>query len=140
MVTVLCRENNFYYALKTMYNSLQSHHRANFAWGSYKNLETGARNCTLAFSVEEFYRRNLSSTMALIRRAKFPGFDESLSRLQDWDLWLTMIEAGGRGIYCNKLMFTTKSMKGISGIGRGIDARTVLKRKHPKGQWNSLPV
>lgn len=125
------------YALKTMYGFLQSNHRLAFAWGSYKNRETGAHNCTFPFSEKEFYRRNLSSTMALIRRSKFPGFDEKIERLQDWDLWLTMVEAGEKGINCGKVMFTTGSMRGISGNGRAAEARAAIRKKHSKGLWPS---
>lgn len=46
-------------------------------------------------------------TTALIRRADFPGsgFDESLKRLQDWDLWLSMLEAGKKGEWIDKTLF-----------------------------------
>jgi len=46
-------------------------------------------------------------TMALIRRADFPagGWDESVQKLQDWDLWLTMLEAGKTGVWADKPLF-----------------------------------
>lgn len=46
-------------------------------------------------------------TMALIRRADFPaqGWDESIRKFQDWDLWLTMLEAGKSGIWVNQVLF-----------------------------------
>ena len=42
---------------------------------------------------------NYVSTMSLVRRHDFIGFgfDENLTRLQDWDLWLRMAARGNRG-------------------------------------------
>lgn len=50
----------------------------------------------------------LVHTMALIRRSDFPdsGWDESLKKLQDWDLWLTMLEAGKVGVWVPQILFT----------------------------------
>jgi hypothetical protein len=45
--------------------------------------------------------------MSLIRRSDFPetGWDESIKKLQDWDLWLTMLEQGHVGLWINKILF-----------------------------------
>ena len=60
------------------------------------------------FDAEELKKRNYISTMSLIRRADFPGFDERLKKFQDWDLWLTMLEQGKRGVFLNKILFYAK--------------------------------
>jgi glycosyltransferase involved in cell wall biosynthesis len=44
-------------------------------------------------------------TTSLIRREHFPGFDQNIKRLQDWDLWLTMLEKGYTGIWIDKTLF-----------------------------------
>ncbi len=51
-------------------------------------------------------------TSSLIRREDFPGFDPTLKRLQDWDLWLTMLEAGKKGIWIDEPLYTTLLGKG----------------------------
>ncbi len=42
---------------------------------------------------------NYISTMSLLNRKYFYGFDKKLKRLQDWDLWLTLLEKEIYGIY-----------------------------------------
>lgn len=51
-------------------------------------------------------------TSSLIRREDFPGFDPTLKRLQDWDLWLTMLEAGKKGIWIDEPLYKTLLGKG----------------------------
>ncbi|MEK7072241.1 MAG: glycosyltransferase family 2 protein, partial [Patescibacteria group bacterium] len=48
-------------------------------------------------------------TTSLIRRSYFPRFDESLKKFQDWDLWLTISERGGKGIWLNEVLFYAKT-------------------------------
>ncbi|MFH0955857.1 MAG: glycosyltransferase family A protein [Candidatus Falkowbacteria bacterium] len=45
------------------------------------------------------------TTTSLIRRKDFPGFDETLKKFQDWDLWLTMLEQGHTGVWINQVLF-----------------------------------
>jgi hypothetical protein len=70
--------------------------------------------------------------MSLIRSADFPGFDESLHRLQDWDLYLTLLAQGKRGVYCNDIIFTTKVRDGITHNGPVdiLEAERRIKEKH----------
>ncbi|OGY44587.1 MAG: hypothetical protein A3B89_03995 [Candidatus Buchananbacteria bacterium RIFCSPHIGHO2_02_FULL_40_13] len=48
-------------------------------------------------------------TTSLIRRNYFSGFDQSLKKFQDWDLWLTISEKGGKGIWLNEILFLAVS-------------------------------
>lgn len=45
------------------------------------------------------------NTASLIKREHFPGWDESIKRFQDWDLWLTILEQGRMGIWLDKILF-----------------------------------
>jgi len=47
-------------------------------------------------------------TMSLIRRTDYPaqGWDKNIKKLQDWDLWLTMLEEGKIGVYVPQVLFT----------------------------------
>jgi glycosyltransferase involved in cell wall biosynthesis len=71
------------------------------------------------FKVGEWSREKLISgpcihTMALIRRKDFPisGWDESIKKLQDWDLFLNMLKNNKQGIWINEVLFSIKA-KGV---------------------------
>lgn len=51
------------------------------------------------FSDRELRRANYISNMSLMRRSVFPGFDETLRRLVDWDVWLSLLDKGIVGKY-----------------------------------------
>jgi len=59
------------------------------------------------FDPERLRRKNYISGVSLIRRSKFPGFDPGIRRLQDWDLWLTMLERGEEGVQVPEVLFET---------------------------------
>ncbi|MFA7286617.1 MAG: glycosyltransferase family A protein [Patescibacteria group bacterium] len=67
------------------------------------------------FSETELRKGNYIHTSALIRRATFPGFDPSLKRFQDWDLWLTMAANGHAGVRVPQLLYSlSEERPGIS--------------------------
>lgn len=60
---------------------------------------------TFDFSVERLKKMPYISGVSLVRREHFPGWDESLIKFQDWDLWLTMLENGYVGFHLNEILF-----------------------------------
>lgn len=70
-----------------------------FGWKIFKTFD---------FDAERLKKTPYISTMSLIRREHFPGWDESLKKFQDWDLWLTMLEHGHVGIHISEVLFTAK--------------------------------
>lgn len=105
---------------------------ADFAYGgfSWGNADVFPRK----WSKEELYRKNFVTTMSLMRRSVFPGWDESLKRHQDWDMWLTIVDNGSVGVCCNKYLFKTPVRDGIS-TNDNIDmmkSRDIVIRKHQK--------
>ncbi|MCC6563505.1 glycosyltransferase [Candidatus Uhrbacteria bacterium] len=94
-------------ALEKLKTALDKHPEADFAYSSFKfGFKTFS---SFPFDRELLRRSNYIHTSALIRRETFPGFDESLKKFQDWDLFLTMVEAGKRGIFVYEVLFSLKT-------------------------------
>lgn len=93
-------------ALERLIGALQRNTEA--TW-SYCNYKLGREKKVFqAFDKEILKYKNICSTMSLIKTKYCPKWDESLKRLQDWDLFLTMSENGHKGIYVNDELFTAK--------------------------------
>ncbi len=92
-------------ALKIMKAELEAHPDKSYAYSSFlwgsKLFKIGP------FSEERLKSAPFIHTMSLVRRAAYPasGWDESVKKLQDWDLWLTMLEAGHKGQWIDQVLF-----------------------------------
>lgn len=84
---------------------------------SYCDFKWGIKTFKLfPFSADELRKKNYIHTTSLMRKGSFPGFDETIKRLQDWDLWLTMMESGHKGTYIPETLLTVRPRKsGMSG-------------------------
>lgn len=88
-----------------MINALQNNPEASYVYSSFywgKKI----------FKLQPFDGKKLRQmpyihTTSLIRTKNFPntGWDEEIKKLQDWDLWLTMMEEGHQGIWLDKILF-----------------------------------
>lgn len=100
--------------LETMFESLQEHPEVSYAycgfWFGWKHF------AGLPFSAERLRKTNFIHTTSLIRRIDFPGFDNAIRRLQDWDVWLTMLEQGKIGVLVPQTLFKV-GIHGASRIG-----------------------
>lgn len=96
-------------ALEVMFNTLNNNPEASYAYSSFnwgKKL----------FKLDEFNPERLKKmpyihSLSLIRREHFPasGWDESLKKFQDWDLWLAMLQEGHIGIWIPQVLFSIKT-------------------------------
>lgn len=117
--------------VERMVTTLELNRDASYAYCSFR---FGWRTFDLFdFNPDRLKRSNFISTVSLIRRDAFPGFDETLNRLQDWDLWLTMLERGHRGVWVPARLFNAHIGKGA--ISKKIsrppaDAVRIIQRKH----------
>lgn len=82
----------------------------------YSNFKFGPHTFDLfEFNPERLKEENYISTMSLIVRNKFIGFDEKLNRFQDWDLWKRMLDKGYEGIWHPERLFEAPlNSQGIS--------------------------
>ena len=95
--------------LRLLYEGLQANPKTSYAYAGFR-FGLG-RFKALAWSGNRLRKLNFIHTSALIRREDFVGFDESIKKLQDWDMWLTMLEKGKTGVSVNKILFSAKPRK-----------------------------
>lgn len=119
------------HALETMRNVLERFPDKAYTYGRFMvgPVLMGHR----LFDPARLVGGNYVTTMSLLRSADFHGFDESLKRLQDWDLWLTLlVKYKKRGVYCNDFIFTTEVREGLT-LGNPVsewEARQIILKKH----------
>lgn len=93
-------------ALEIMLTTLENHSEASY---SYSSFMWGKKLFKLnAFDPDKLRHMPYIHTMALIRRVDFPsdGWDVNIKKLQDWDLWLTMLDNGKIGVFIPQILFT----------------------------------
>lgn len=79
-----------------MHQKLLSNPDVSYVYSSYK---LGWKMISsLSFAAEKLKKINYIHTTSLMRRDDFPGWDETLKKFQDWDLWLTLLAKGKKGI------------------------------------------
>lgn len=95
------------HALERMMRALHEHPEISYAYSAFRFGWKTFRS--FPFNPGRLRRMPYIHTTSLIRRTHFPGFDESLQRFQDWDLWLTMLAHGHVGIHIPEALFTVRS-------------------------------
>lgn len=94
-----------------------------FGWKTFKGVPWDA---------ERLLRHNYIHTTSLVRRADFPGFDNSVRRLQDWDVWLTMLKNGKHGVLVPEVLF------GAAIVGKSRIGTSWLPRLAYKLPWQMI--
>lgn len=89
--------------LSTMVRALEEDKGASLAYCSFRFGWKKIR--ALPWNPERLRTMNFIHTTSLIRREDFPGFDNSIRRFQDWDVWLTMLAQGKRGVLVPGTLF-----------------------------------
>lgn len=99
--------------IEKMYQELLSHPEASYCYSNYTHINKKIRS--RVFDAAALQKINYITTMSLLRREDFLGFDESLQRFQDWDLWLTLLEQGKQGTWIDEYLYASvATTNGIS--------------------------
>lgn len=100
--------------VEKMKAALDAHPEASYAYSTFRfgwKLFPGA-----PWSSDLLKSINIAHTTSLVRAKDFPGFDESIKRFQDWDVWLSMLGQGKRGVMIPDELFVAE-IHGTSRIG-----------------------
>jgi glycosyltransferase involved in cell wall biosynthesis len=117
-------------AVQALYEKLKNFPTCGYSYGWYV-LEDRIC-CNSEFDARKLRAINYISTMSLVRKSVFCGFDEKILRLQDWDLWLSLLKKGITGVYCGQKIFSTDRRDGIT-FGSKLsweEARKIVMEKH----------
>jgi glycosyltransferase involved in cell wall biosynthesis len=123
--------NISYDAISILIKKLNIYKAASYVYGAYK-LD-GQLKCNQFYNAGLLKKINFISTFSLIRREHFPGWDENIKRLQDWDLYLTMLEQKHHGVFSCKVLFETNCKPGISSPDNPLTwsmAQEIVMKKH----------
>lgn len=96
-----------YQALKNNTDASFSYSAFTFGWKTFHGVK---------FDAKKLREHNFIHTTSLVRANDFPGFDPDIKRLQDWDVWLTMLEKNKTGVLVNEVLFSV-DIAGASRIG-----------------------
>lgn len=96
---IIMKEN----MLEKMIKTLEENPQASFVFSSFMYGKKLFR--LFPYDKERLRTMPYIHTTSLIRRSDFPGFDPKTKRLQDWDLWLTLLEKNKTGVWIDEVLF-----------------------------------
>lgn len=96
--------------LQQLFEGLEKDTSASYAYSDH--YHGFKRFVARGFDGEALKKNNYITTMSLIRRKDTVAWDESIRRFQDWDVWLTMLEAGKHGVYVPGFLWRAYPHKG----------------------------
>jgi len=97
--------------LRIWAEAFEDHPECDFVYGGYRfygpTLDVYASQEFDPYMLEV---NNYIATMFPMKREIYPGQNENLKSLQDWDMWLTIVkENGKKGHFLNEICFITES-------------------------------
>ncbi|MFH1631776.1 MAG: glycosyltransferase family 2 protein [bacterium] len=100
--------------IEKLFDALHDHADAGYTYSAFKFGWKTFKG--VPFNANKLRIRNFIHSTSLIRRKDFPGFDPAIKRLQDWDVWLTMLAKENGGVLVNEVLFEIQ-VSGESRIG-----------------------
>ncbi|MBI2475132.1 glycosyltransferase family 2 protein [Candidatus Uhrbacteria bacterium] len=102
--------------LEKMFSVLETHKDVSYVYCGF--LWDNKKFPAQTFDADKLRKSNYIHTTSLIRKQDFPGFDPKIKRLQDWDLWLTMLENNKIGMEINEILFYVRNVSGRKNISK----------------------
>lgn len=120
--------------LKRLLRALEDNADAPFAYGNfYVKGEYDYGHRAGEYDHDRMLSDNFIDTSALIRKDYFPEFDENLRRLQDWDLWLSIVlyETAEKPVYVDEFLYDNiKRKDSITNKENYTKAKEYIIKKH----------
>lgn len=121
-------------SLSTWAETFDEHPDCDFVYAGYKFAKVGA------YSSEEFDPYFLQINNYIdgnfpMKREIFPGWDPEIKSLQDWDMWLTIVEKGHKGHFIKDKFFFEKEYPLPGSISHDsslhwFERREAVQKKH----------
>lgn len=127
------------HAAKAWVDIFEREPKIGFIYSSYKFL--GERGALHSEPFDPWLLRvnNYISTCFPFRRELFPGWNEDLKSLQDWDFWLKIVEKGAVGKFMQGYAFSTAAPDKDSISGQGCTAEKWLERMDAVKKLHDIP-
>ncbi len=91
--------------LEKMFKALQEHPECSFAYSGFKWEWKIFKS--FPFDFERLKKMNYINMASLVRKKDHPGFDPTIRKFQDWDVWLTLALQGKKGYYIPEILYST---------------------------------
>ncbi len=131
--------------LQTMLDNLKNHPEASFVYSAFYWGRKLFKLCP--YSAAKLKKMPYIHTVSLIKTEHFPvtGWDQNIKRLQDWDLWLTMLDQKHIGYWIDEPLFkihpkgtmsdwlpsfTYKLLPFLPAVKKYNQAQKIIKEKH----------
>lgn len=124
---------------KTWVDAFKESPEIDFVYSGYKFIGEKGGIPSEPFDPWTLKCGNYISTMFPMRRHVFPGFDEALESLQDWDMWLTITERGSKGLFIPGYAFSTAFPTPTSISGKGCTNEAWMARVEAVKSKHKLP-
>lgn len=124
--------------LREYKNKFDENPEIDFIYGHYDFENSGGRIMGRTFNEYELRCANYISGAFPIRKSSFKGWDEKIQSLQDWDMWLSVVDAGGKGMFINLPCFMT-ALPEKGGISAD-SANNWLKRYNTVREKHGFPA